>query len=173
MKATPVILGACALGIVAGAAGGTAINTRPLANASDTIDQLPEAPTLRDGATGPAQALPNHYPLTTPEGTVPVTELAYHGRFRDTPRYGVHYEPDATIAYADYETWSENDWAEKDWAAGRNHPGTTAHVAPSLQPVEPDLAAAPPQPVKPAAISGMTASGARMVDVASELARIE
>lgn len=173
MKATSIILGACALGIIAGAAGGTSINTRPIANAADTFASIPDAPIVRFAGAQQTEALPNHYPMTTPEGTIPVEELAYRGRYRDTARYmDAYYVPAEEARFENYEDWEAQSNDEH-----RYRPATTAHVQPQMEPVEVALAdteALPlPQPIDSNDVSSMTIGGARVVDVSAELAKID
>ena len=80
MKAKSLILGALALGLLAGAAGSRTIPTDPVARATDTMAELPETPLLRYPGEGDAQvALPDHYPLETGAGRVEVGDLIWHG----------------------------------------------------------------------------------------------
>ncbi|MXO97256.1 hypothetical protein GRI34_12595 [Erythrobacter aquimaris] len=85
MKISPHLLVAAALVAVGGAVGGSAIGDSPII-ARSSQDSLPEAQIAFAPQT-PRQASerpPNQYPLQTADGTIPVAELALHGRYRDT-----------------------------------------------------------------------------------------
>ena len=84
MKFTPHILGAVAIVGIAGAVSGATIGDSPVLTRGHS-DTLPEAPIVRAGDNGrlAAKSPPNHYPLKTPQGTIPVEELALRGRLRD------------------------------------------------------------------------------------------
>lgn len=89
MKAMPMFLGACALASIAGAVGGTTINTTPLQVASIGSDMIPDRAIAFDpsGNGGRHEALPDHYAMTTPEGRIEVTDLATRGLYAQQ-RYG-------------------------------------------------------------------------------------
>ena len=84
MKFAPHILGAVAVVGVAGALSGATIGDSPVLKKAHS-DTMPEAPIVRagDNARLAAQNPPDHYPLKTAKGTVPVEELALRGRMRD------------------------------------------------------------------------------------------
>lgn len=62
--------------------------------------ELPPAPSPQP-APPLRQDLPNHYPLVTPSGTIPVAALALHGRLRGT-REALWDDPGAIALRADY-----------------------------------------------------------------------
>ncbi len=79
--------------VVAGAVSGSAIGTAPMLDRSDS--SIPAAsPRTEIGAFAfdRDQAPPDHYPLVTPTGTIPVAQLALHGRLRNA-RHGWWEEP--------------------------------------------------------------------------------
>ena len=89
--------------VAAGALSGSAIGSTPILARSESM--IPEAP--RNAGIGEfrldtRKPPPNHYPLVTPTGTIPVTELARHGRLRDEwQAFGNHAE-ERTLLDADY-----------------------------------------------------------------------
>lgn len=105
MKATPMILGATALALVSGAVAGQSIGTEPLGLYQDVTDTLPQQRVnSRSAALQIAERLPNHYPLETPEGTIEVEDLAWHGRYRDrVPAYAPLPDDDYSYSYAEYK----------------------------------------------------------------------
>ena len=95
--------------LAAGALSGSAIGSTPILARSESM--IPEAP--RNAGIGEfrldtRKPPPNHYPLVTPTGTIPVTELARHGRLRDEwQAFGNHAE-ERTLLDADYG-WELSD----------------------------------------------------------------
>lgn len=97
-------------------------------------------------APQPSQPLPDHYPLVTPQGTIPVEELAYHGRMRNL-RETWWVDREYVPADSDYTPMSD---AELDRLAradlsvdyARTQARETIEQAP--QPVRPQAAAAAP-----------------------------
>ena len=68
---------------VAGAVGGAAIGTTPVIERGEgATPPDPYEPGPGEIARDRGEPLPDHYPLVTPTGTVPVAELALHGRLR-------------------------------------------------------------------------------------------
>ncbi|TIX49751.1 hypothetical protein [Alteraurantiacibacter aquimixticola] len=117
MKFTPLIAGAGALGLVAGIAGVQAINTTPVTHMeSDLLAGLPDHP-VAAASTEAHVATPSHYPLETPEGTVPVEDLALHGRYRDSAvRVGLIDAPaghPAEVEMAEADLMSAEELAER------------------------------------------------------------
>lgn len=107
MKALPMFLGACALASIAGAVGGTTINTTPLQVASIGSDMIPDRAIAFDpsGNGGRHEALPDHYAMTTPEGRIEVTDLATRGLYAQQ-RYGwrtASYDEPVDRAFAQEE----------------------------------------------------------------------
>lgn len=88
MKTLALIAGAVSCALLAGAATGNAISTEPLGQTASVSDILPERRTVeypaRLARTKPAR---DQYPLVTPDGTIEVSELIWHGRYRDRVRY--------------------------------------------------------------------------------------
>lgn len=98
------LLGAAAItaGVVlAGAQSGTAIGSMPVTDHQAGLAF--ERPAARPPQPAPPvrQDLPNHYPLVTPNGTIPVAALALHGRLRGS-RDALWEEPAAVALRADY-----------------------------------------------------------------------
>ena len=80
MKATLVLLGACILAPFAGGLAGASINTTPLQSAADPLATVPQHESDFTGniAFGGFD-IPDHYPLVTAHGTIPVEDLMFHG----------------------------------------------------------------------------------------------
>ncbi|MEZ5680583.1 MAG: hypothetical protein R3E14_04725 [Erythrobacter sp.] len=79
------VLAAAALVAAAlGAASGQAIGDTPILRA-DAKSALPSSGTgsMDYGQQAETELPPDHYPLVTPDGTIPVAELALYGRMRD------------------------------------------------------------------------------------------
>lgn len=96
------ILGALAVG-AAGALTGAAIgDLNPVDRGIGDDGQAFGRFASEAWAGSPAEqsSLPDHYPLVTPEGTVPVEELALHGRLRDQRGWWEH--DDGYMFEADY-----------------------------------------------------------------------
>ena len=85
MKITPQLLAAVAVVAIGGAVSGAAIGDSPVLPRSSQ-ETLPQAQVafVPSSPRSSSERPPNHYPLKTQEGTVPVAELALHGRYRDT-----------------------------------------------------------------------------------------
>lgn len=103
MKITPWILGAAVLVPVTGALIGKNMSTEPIGIHADVTANLPDRPYAR--AASPVrnthERLPDHYAVETPEGRIEVSELAWHGRYRDSMRRYTgyeHYDVDAELA---------------------------------------------------------------------------
>ena len=88
MKPTPMILGAMALAIGAGTAVGMSTPTDPLSRYGDTFDNIPRHATQFASVDEQRRMIAprDQYPLVTPEGTIEVAELVFHGRLRDRVR---------------------------------------------------------------------------------------
>ena len=106
MTNSPLLWGAglaCALG---GAIAGNALGSTPVADRSAIAMFYQEHATASDGSQD-AHALPDHYPLVTRSGVVPVTELSERGLFSQR-----RYQPVfAAIAEADYAPIQEASYA--------------------------------------------------------------
>lgn len=104
MKATPLFLGACALASIAGAVGGTTINTSPLQGAGIGSAMIAHRAVVADASdySHQQEILPDHYALTTPEGRIEVSDLANRGLYAQQ-RYGwrtASYEEPVEPAFA-------------------------------------------------------------------------
>ena len=113
MKATPMFLGACALASIAGAVGGATTNTTPIQRGGIGSEMLPEryfAFDASDTGLAKAPALPDHYPVRTPEGRIEVAELSTRGLYSQQ-RFGwreTAYEPPSEELFGDLSP----DWTE-------------------------------------------------------------
>ncbi len=134
----------CAAGltaVVAGAVSGSMIGTTPIVDrAGDEANPYYPAPAAPHDAVPafadarPTEPLPDHYPLVTPRGTIPVAALASHGRLRYF-REGRLDEPATRprdLAYPD-----QLDEAEIDRLA--------EWTPPSRRAIAPNASAPPPQ----------------------------
>tara|TARA_E500000305_G_C3965922_1_gene209491 strand:+ start:32 stop:613 length:582 start_codon:yes stop_codon:yes gene_type:complete len=184
------ILGAAALvpifGFTCGALAAAAIDTTPVTGGHD--DYLADIPAQQMQTVSPEQAKAmqaraNHYPLETPDGTIEVAELAYHGRLRNRlseralyeARYGEGYLYDVAAEEerdAVAEAMPDMAWpVDPAVVTGIGpHEGTPLDAGDEMliydQPVE-----APAQPVNPEiAYRDGRQGGPRMINVAAELA---
>lgn len=109
-RLAPMIAIAClAVGFgAAGAIGGTQIGSSSiLKRGEDTLPQARHPEIASQSARGQSKRLPDHYPLVTPEGTIPVEALAAHGRFRgETASWD---EAPDHVAIADTGDWQYSD----------------------------------------------------------------
>ena len=84
MKYLPHMIGAVAIAAVAGAVSGQAIGDTEVLRAASQ-DTLPDAQPFATGSQPRTDRRPpDQYPLKTPDGTIAVSELALHGRLRDS-----------------------------------------------------------------------------------------
>ena len=85
MKILPLLVGAAILAPVGGAVMGKNLGTDPLGQVTDVTASLPQTTQLSTDNAAPRtiERLPNHYALKTPDGTVPVEELAMRGQHRE------------------------------------------------------------------------------------------
>lgn len=178
MPATPLILGAIPCAIFAGALIGTNIPTEPVNHtAADPLEQIPqhqvESRSLAEARNLVAPR--NHYPLETPDGTVEVAELAYHGRLRDRmrdqPLYGAENEAEA---FAMAEDAPESPALSAfDPPVTRSHPDAAQRLPDNFVPLEPGVfenTQPSPQPADRVAQNTTPAEGeARVIHVAQEL----
>lgn len=169
-RLAPMIALAClAVGFAtAGAIGGTQIGSSSiLKRGEDTLPQASPPEVARNTAREPGKRLPDHYPLVTPEGTIPVAALAAHGRFRGETTYWDE-APDY-VAIPDTGSWQYSD-AEierlETWQPQRERPmrietGVTVIRGNDLdqEPREPEQAA-----IERADIHEATEAGAASVD---------
>lgn len=111
-RISPRIVAATLVVAVAGAVSGAAIGThQPLERGVGT-DQIPEAGILPGAMTrSPMEKRPpNHYPLVTPKGTVPVADLALRSRLRNQPSSHWNTEDEYGPMDAEYaDELSDND----------------------------------------------------------------
>lgn len=114
-----------------GAISGSAIGKSPMLMSDD--DVLPSASAPSSTRHFSSQRLPDHYPLVTPDGTVPVAELAMRGRYRDRQ---VMFEDDVDRAELAADYGYQFDDGEID---------RLAH-GPALEPRAPEQAE-PPAPL--------------------------
>ncbi len=149
MKHVIAILGAGMLSLAGGAALGTAIPTEPLSSGTGLADIAP--PIFHRNTT--AQAGPNHYPLKTSGGVVPVEELSMHGLYRNRYR---PFTPELSPRFSDaaFDPEAEPSLAE---------------MAGNFEAVE--VAPLPEAPLREAA-ARYASNGARAIDVAQELSRL-
>ena len=96
--------------VLGGMLTGEAIGETPMLQKRGHEFALPQTPAPQVSRTA-SQSTPNHYPLVTPEGTIPVAELAFHGRLRDQ-RLEWFDQGDTQRLDADYENFF--DEAEVD-----------------------------------------------------------
>lgn len=155
MKRTPAILGAISLALISGAVAGKSIVTEPISTNAGLDAVLPQQhihPQSAELAT--VERLPDHYPMTTPEGVIEVSELALRGRYSQRSYSAADgsfaaepysYEaPEGRYAYGNTSLEAAMlDAAQPDPRSGR----TLAHVEPETDPADP----APPAPITSAA----------------------
>ena len=71
--------------VCAGALGGSSIgSTTSLKKPTKVLPDMSGNSAIGDYQPSDSRKLPNHYPLVTPSGTIPVAELARHGRLRNS-----------------------------------------------------------------------------------------
>lgn len=139
MQIKPVFLGACVLASIAGAIGGATINTRPIQRAGVGAQMPPAAAIAFDPSDSglPVYALPEHYPMTTPEGRIEVAELSTRGLFSQE-RFGWR---DASYAPPPSHAWPEprGEWSIEPAAgsAPGEPPAPLSERPPSPPPVTP------------------------------------
>lgn len=141
-----MILGACIIAPAAGGLAGATINTTPLEAAGDPLATIPRH-ALDGGAMAyPGLDTPDHYPLVTSHGTIPVEELLFHGPLgrRYDPSYAPGYAPPAvaTDRPAPGEDGASADDSESQRAAdiAQLVPVGAPQHSPQLVPIEPGAA---------------------------------
>ncbi len=93
--AAPIVVAIIAAGALSGSfIGSAAILKNGIGMAEDAPQDLKQ--TRESYAQADSEQLPNHYPLVTPTGTVPVEALAQHGRLRNSS--GGWGDPESEIA---------------------------------------------------------------------------
>lgn len=181
MQSIHLFVGACAAALL-GAITGASMNTSPLERGVGAWEQIPrhEASVSEFDAEAQRPALPDHYPLITPQGRFEVGELRQRGLYRNRRLaldtwWADPFEPAYEVAGADHR-YIPGDTSEP---ATRDARETASGPARGLSPdpVETDqpvvLAAAesealaPPPIEPPPALAG----GVRRIDLAAELAR--
>ena len=71
--------------VCAGALGGSSIgSTTSLTKPTKVLPDMSGNSAIGDYRPSDSRKLPNHYPLVTPSGTIPVAELARYGRLRNS-----------------------------------------------------------------------------------------
>lgn len=144
---------------LAGALSGKSIGSTPMlrqAAAPSPAGAPPAPPALAD-ARAVAEPLPDHYPLVTPTGTIPVAALARHGRLRGTSDA---WSDGADRAYLE----AEADWALSEaeierlaqWQPPRSAPRTSA-PQPVAAPARPATDATPGASSKPSGALAVSA----------------
>lgn len=162
--AAPLLLAVAAAGALSGKAIGSVSMLRP----SDERPAVstPERPPLAYDRSG-QERLPDHYPLVTPTGTVPVVALALHGRLRQT---GERWSdvPDRVPLEAEAE-WELSE-AEIDhlaqWQPAPSAPPRSRVATASAQPAPPEPQAETIAPAE--ARQPVHASGAVRIEPADE-----
>lgn len=121
---------------VIGAIGGASIGASPILRADAA-----EAYAASSGSLGSSERWqsgerpPDHYPLVTPQGTIPVAELALHGRLRD--RTGAWWtDQDEVLLDASYENAYSDEEIDALAMADATAPSLTA-VTHEPEPGEP------------------------------------
>lgn len=160
MTKSPILWGAglaCALG---GAFAGNAVGSTPPLDRS-TIAMIYQSHVGAVQDARPRELLPNHYPLVTMQGTVPVTELATRGLYSQR-RYRALFQ---AVDYTPVQSEAATDPAEA--YAGYQTPGESAQAG-DTQPTE-----VPAQPLQlaagPATVA-ITRGNAKLIDVQATLA---
>lgn len=142
---------------VIGAISGQAVGSSPMLQSATSAvagTSAPDYEGFADIAQG--ERPPDHYPLVTPEGTVPVAELALHGRLRNKASswWG---DGQTVLMGADYGAKYAYSDAEME------------HLA-HAEPVEAAMATEPQEGPRGSGESTSTHGSARVVDVAAALA---
>ncbi|MBO6767490.1 MAG: hypothetical protein JJ901_04180 [Erythrobacter sp.] len=120
--------------VTAGAVSGSAIGSTPMLQRS-VASHIPEAPPnagVGDFKLDTRKRPPDHYPLVTPTGTIPVAALASHGRLRDR-RGGWGDQPDAIPLAATYADELAEDEVDR-LARWQPAPRRTVPVAVQISP---------------------------------------
>lgn len=105
--------------VLGGMMTGAAIGETPMLQKRGHEFAIPQTPAPQGSRTVSPNP-PDHYPLVTPEGTIPVAELAFHGRLRDQ-RIDWFDQGDTAQLDADYDNFF--DEADVDTLA--NGPAVT------------------------------------------------
>ena len=189
MKFTPHIIGAVALVTLGGAVSGAYIGTSPVLE-REARDSLPEASIIMasNPSAGSSERPPDHYPLVTPERTVPVAELALRGRLRDSAH--AHWMRGDSGAGTQLAAYNDIEYSDEDLYRLAREKALIAYTAsePRLQDASSEIAysdshvaghspsagsapLAPPERVAPSsATTSRKIGNAKVVDVAAALA---
>ncbi len=101
MRYVSSMLGALGIAIAGGLTLGMTTPTDPITRDSDPLANIPqhEVQSLSVEDARKRQPARDQYPLKTPDGVIPVRELAYYGRMRsrmrEQPMYGAQSEAEA------------------------------------------------------------------------------
>ena len=165
MTKSPILVAAalaCALG---GAAAGSALGSTPVTDRSIVGDYY-QTHASADTDVAPQGYLPNHYPLVTRQGTVPVAELATRGLYSQA-RYRAYAE---TADHRAMELANVADGPAPFSAETNTH--TPERGDSSDRSDQPETRHAPAAPLHlaqgPATLRGE--GGAKLIDVAASLA---
>lgn len=161
MTKSPMLWGAglaCALG---GAIAGNALGSTPMLDRSTVADFYQSHETTeKEAAAG--EPLPDHYPLVTKAGTVPVGELAMRGLYSQRRYRALAYAVDYVPSQVHVAEWRYTD----DWRP-QSEDKAVAVGDPAPEPDVQDQASEPLQlAAGPASIDGQ----AKTVDVSAALA---
>lgn len=171
-KAKAIFIAACATFAMGGAVAGSNIGTTPITRAHDPIGTLPRhamAAVSADAARA-MEGPRDHYDLHTPGGRIPVEELVWHGRMRDTQLAreqlaADYYVDDPAYEDLDYDTYiSRTQAPASDRADIQPNPEIARNSA--AQPAHRDTAA----PTSAASAAPALEGSARHIDVAAALA---
>ena len=108
--------------VLGGMLTGEAIGETPMLQKRGHEFAIPQtpAPSQASNARAASRNTPDHYPLVTPKGTIPVAELAFHGRLREQ-RMDWFDQGDAARLDAEYD----NFFDEADVESLANGPAVT------------------------------------------------
>lgn len=164
MTKSPMLWGAglaCALG---GAIAGNALGSTPVLDRS-TVTTLYQTHEATERLTREGETLPDHYPLVTKAGTVPVGELATRGLYSQRRYRAFAYAAAYAPSEVHVEEWQPND----DWRPL----ATDEAVAvgdPAAQPTEIQGQASEPFQLAGGPMSVVAQGQAKTVDVNAALA---
>lgn len=167
MPLTPWIPGALAAAIIGGAATGMSLDTTPVERFSDPLDTIPRhraAATERSATFAPQ---PDHYAMTTPKGTLSVSDVTNRHRQLNPPAwqqasYRSEYAPEPYLLDENGRGIEFSDDYAPEPAPRRAAPALAAAQAP-LDPVGKEPLALP----EAAPLSGPAAGPAPAIRLAS------
>lgn len=170
MSQSPMLWGAglaCALG---GAIAGTMLGSSPLIAAGTSAVYYQDHSSDDELKDPEERLLPDHYPLVTRQGTVPVTQLSDRGLFSQA-RYRAIFTPtDPTGGYARADLPEHEPRFERaDRSADLGEAPAPSHLASGTTVVSD---ASPPLPLAngPATLPAANGGSAKMVNVSAVLA---